>query len=246
MTIAILAGDVGVGHKFATKVAQSHREALGFVEYLQPSRILANTLNVRNIPAPRYVDEDKTIELIYKHDITTVVLAWWPYIVKKLHKLPGVRVINTHPSYLPFNRGKYPFYWAIREGTPFGATIHNVNDGVDTGDILWRKEIVVRPEDTGESLWLRSREATLQLLNEHILDIINNNFPQALPQDNEKATTHHSKDFEMRPVQKGDVCDLMTFIDDCRARTFQNSRSGRRVEIDGKIYRIHLKLVEEE
>ena len=47
--------------------------------------------------------------------------------------LPG---INLHTSYLPWNRGAHPVFWAIHDGTPYGVTIHTLGTGIDTGSIL--------------------------------------------------------------------------------------------------------------
>jgi hypothetical protein len=43
---------------------------------------------------------------------------------------------NLHPSFLPFNRGDQPLLWAAVEGTPFGVTIHSVNERFDEGQIV--------------------------------------------------------------------------------------------------------------
>jgi methionyl-tRNA formyltransferase len=44
--------------------------------------------------------------------------------------------INTHPGYLPVVRGNHPYIWAIVDGLPQGASVHIVNQGVDTGPLL--------------------------------------------------------------------------------------------------------------
>lgn len=51
------------------------------------------------------------------------------------------KAINLHISYLPWNRGADPNLWSFIEGTPKGVTIHYLDDGVDTGDIIVQKEI---------------------------------------------------------------------------------------------------------
>lgn len=188
--------------------------------------------------------EDEVIDHINQLGITTVVLCWWPHIVKKIHKIPGVTVINTHPSYLPHNRGKNPYYWSIVDGTPFGVTIHKVDDGVDTGDILWQFKIEVQPTDTGESLYRSACQNMKYLLLTHLDEILDEDFPDGIKQDDSIATHHYAKDLleneDLEVDQK-----LLEFIDDLRARTFYNHYSGRRIKIDGKTYRIHLELVED-
>jgi folate-dependent phosphoribosylglycinamide formyltransferase PurN len=49
-------------------------------------------------------------------------------------------LINLHISYLPYNRGSHPNFWAFHDGTPSGVTIHLVDSGIDTGEILLQKK----------------------------------------------------------------------------------------------------------
>lgn len=51
------------------------------------------------------------------------------------------KVINMHISLLPWNRGFDPNFWSFIEDTPKGITIHLLDAGLDTGDVLLQKEI---------------------------------------------------------------------------------------------------------
>jgi len=51
------------------------------------------------------------------------------------------RIINLHISLLPFNGGFDPNFWSFMENTPKGVSIHLVDSKVDTGDILYQKEL---------------------------------------------------------------------------------------------------------
>jgi methionyl-tRNA formyltransferase len=64
------------------------------------------------------------------------------HIIKKdiLVRFPG-RAINLHISYLPWNRGADPNFWSFVEDTPKGVSIHYLDEGIDTGDIIEQKEI---------------------------------------------------------------------------------------------------------
>ncbi len=50
-------------------------------------------------------------------------------------------IINLHMSYLPFNRGAHPNFWSFFDNTKKGVTIHEIDKGIDTGKIIFRKEI---------------------------------------------------------------------------------------------------------
>lgn len=58
-----------------------------------------------------------------------------------LELMPG-RVINLHTSLLPYNRGSSPNFFSFLEDTPKGVTIHLVDSGLDTGDILCQRELL--------------------------------------------------------------------------------------------------------
>ena len=58
-------------------------------------------------------------------------------------------IINLHISYLPYNRGADPNFWSFMDRTPKGVTIHYIDKGIDTGDIILQKKVVFTPgEDT--------------------------------------------------------------------------------------------------
>lgn len=82
---------------------------------------------------------DLLISYNYRHIITTEVLD-----------VLGFRAYNLHTSFLPFNRGAHPVLWSVLEETPLGVTIHQIDDGLDTGPIVFQKEL--RPQSKGLTL----------------------------------------------------------------------------------------------
>ena len=62
-------------------------------------------------------------------------------IVNHLLKLSKRPIINLHISYLPYNRGAHPNFWSFYENTTKGVSIHEIDSGIDTGNIIFRKEI---------------------------------------------------------------------------------------------------------
>lgn len=74
------------------------------------------------------------------------------------------RFINIHISYLPWNRGSYPNFWSWYEGTPKGVTIHQIDDGVDTGPIFSQMIVTFEPGGTLRSTWQRLQSSALLLL----------------------------------------------------------------------------------
>lgn len=58
------------------------------------------------------------------------------------------RIINLHIGLLPWNRGSHPIVWAAYEGTYQGVSIHLVNAGIDTGNLLVQSRIDIDSKTT--------------------------------------------------------------------------------------------------
>jgi methionyl-tRNA formyltransferase len=63
------------------------------------------------------------------------------------------KIINLHISYLPWNRGASPNFWSWFKNTPKGVTIHHIDKGIDTGDIIIQKEIEEDQFNEGDTLY---------------------------------------------------------------------------------------------
>lgn len=72
-----------------------------------------------------------------------IISHGYRHIIKKdiINAVSG-RIINLHISYLPWNRGASPNYWSFVDDTPKGVTIHYIDEGIDTGDIIAQKLVV--------------------------------------------------------------------------------------------------------
>lgn len=77
------------------------------------------------------------------------------------HKLPAAvlnqvnyRAVNLHISLLPWNRGADPNLWSFLDDTPKGATVHFMDDGLDTGDNIVQREITHDPSGTLRSTYV--------------------------------------------------------------------------------------------
>lgn len=105
-----------------------------------------------NIPYKIINSDSEIIEELKKHKIDLVVLAGYmkilsPEIVNKF------KIMNIHPSLLPSFKGLNAVQQALDYGvTITGCTVHWVDEGVDTGEIILQKHVPVSPDDTLEDL----------------------------------------------------------------------------------------------
>lgn len=83
-----------------------------------------------------------------------VVAAFGQILSKEILEMPKFGCLNIHASLLPKYRGSSPIQWAVINGEEkSGVTIMQMNEGVDTGDILYMKEIPLDKKETGASLF---------------------------------------------------------------------------------------------
>jgi len=73
------------------------------------------------------------------------------------------RAINLHISLLPWNKGADPNLWSFVDRTPKGVTIHYLDEGVDTGDIIVQKEVPMSEVETLKSSYDRLHAAIQEL-----------------------------------------------------------------------------------
>lgn len=123
----------------------------------------------------------------YRPDVITVT-AYGRILPGPLLEMPPLGTINVHGSLLPRYRGAAPVQWAILNGaTETGITIMQMDEGLDTGDILLQKSLPIKPEDTAASVAVKLAELGGSLLVD-TLDKIRTGTIQPLAQDEEQAT----------------------------------------------------------
>ena len=149
------------------------------------------------------------------------------------------RIVNLHPAYLPYNRGAHPNIWSIVERTPAGVTLHYINEGVDQGDIITQRQVLIDPIDTGETLYHKLDIASVTLFKE-TWPLLRVGRVQRQPQHLNSGTTHRVCD-----VERIDEIDLSRnytakeLIDLLRARTFP-PYSGAFFRVNGR--KVYLRL----
>ena len=77
-------------------------------------------------------------------------------------------LINLHTSCLPYNRGTHPNFWSWVENTPAGVTIHEIDEGVDTGNIIFQERVyLIRNGATLRSTYRLLKEKIEMLFKIH-------------------------------------------------------------------------------
>ena len=117
-----------------------------------------------------------------------IVVGYGRIIPPWMLELPPFGNINVHASLLPKYRGAAPIQWAIARGeTTTGVTTMRIDEGLDTGDILLKREIAIHPDDTAETLSPRLAELGAELLIETLCGLQQGKI-SATPQNHAEAT----------------------------------------------------------
>jgi methionyl-tRNA formyltransferase len=150
------------------------------------SRVLAGT------KTPMYTVENHNDpvcqELLREYQPDLTVLGGTRIIKKPLMDIPARGMINSHPGLLPRLRGSASVGWALYKDLPVGATVHFIDHGIDTGDIILRQELKVYRTDTYESLNYRVACLAGSLMAEALTGFKENRFARQ-PQSREEGET---------------------------------------------------------
>lgn len=160
--------------------------------------------------------------------------------------IPKHGIVNLHPAYLPYNRGWHTPSWAILDQTPYGATLHFMNEEIDSGEIIARKEIDIRPEDTADSLYSRVMDVEVELFKSTWPKLAD--FSYQTTAQSESEATIHTKD-DLKKIQKIDLdnhVEVGRLLRKLRALTTNKLEEAAYFERDGDQYRVQIDITAEE
>jgi methionyl-tRNA formyltransferase len=161
--------------------ASMHADFANLSEIAQPDNIPIH--NVRNINHPHNIQRIQS----YRPDII-FVFGWSQLISQTIINIPPQGCIGTHPALLPQNRGRHPIVWALVEGLKeTGLTFFYIDEGTDSGDILWQKACSITLEDTAATLYKKIKALASEGIS-GFLPLLEHNQAQRVPQDHNKAT----------------------------------------------------------
>lgn len=125
----------------------------GKVQY-SPVKEVAIKAGIRVYQPQRVRDEVFLYELRKLHPDVIVVVAFGQILSKEILEVPEYGCLNVHASLLPKLRGAAPIQWSVIQGDKeSGVTIMQMDEGLDTGDILMTEKYQLDEKETGGSLF---------------------------------------------------------------------------------------------
>ncbi len=107
-------------------------------------------------------------QFLDEHPVDLLVSHGYRHILRPaiLDRFPG-RAVNLHISYLPWNRGADPNLWSFIDNTPKGVSIHYLDAGIDTGDIIAQRLVEFGAGETLGTSYARLQKEIAQLFAEN-------------------------------------------------------------------------------
>ena len=171
--VGALQAVIEAGHQVTAVVTQPDKPTgRGKEVQMTPVKVCAMA---HNIPVfqPVKVKAPEAVEVLrsYQADIF-VVAAFGQILSEEILEMPRYGCVNIHASLLPAYRGAGPIQWAIIDGRKkTGITIMQMDKGLDTGDILLQKEVLIDERETGDSLHDKLAVAGAELIVEALSKI---------------------------------------------------------------------------
>lgn len=144
-----------------------------------------------------------------------VVVAYGRILPPEVLALPQYGCVNLHVSLLPKYRGAAPIQWAVLNGDrETGVTVMQMDEGLDTGDILRVQRVPIGPETTSGELFEQVTQVGAKLLCE------------TLDQIEHKETTPHKQDDTQATLAPSLKKEMALFTFDQPAHTLHNHIRG--------------------
>ena len=153
-SVGTLKALVEAGHEVVLAVTQPDKpKGRGGKMQYPPVKETALELGIP-VFQPKKVRDPECIEELRKyHADIMVVIAFGQILPKEILEMTPYGCVNVHASLLPAYRGAAPIQWAVINGEKVsGVTTMQMDEGLDTGDMIMKTEIVLDEKETGGSL----------------------------------------------------------------------------------------------
>lgn len=213
------------------------------IEYACSPSESGQQLSIENQPVAE-LDIKQNVNNIIEQEYSVILSAHCKQIFPQ-ELVDRVRCVNIHPGYNPYNRGMFPHVFSIINGLPAGATLHEMNSEIDSGDIIDQVQVRVEPTDTSESLYNRVLDEEKRLLGQYLARIITGEY-RPVP-TNAEGNLNRKKDYEaLKKIDTESTGTFMEHINQLRALSHGGYKNAYYIDRDtGKKIWIRVVLEEE-
>ena len=193
----------------------------------------------KNVNSKNFIDKD-----IIKNTDLFVSMSYNQIFKKKTISIPNLGVINCHAGDLPFYRGRNPLNWVLINGEKkFGITVHYVDEKIDHGDIILKKNYSISKKDNYGSLLKKAKLECSKLLIKSIKKIISGKV-KVIQQDKiDKKGSYFKKRIlgDEKIIWNSKAIEIFNFVRGLNPNPLAYSRIEKKKIFIKKIDRIFLK-----
>ncbi|NLT41106.1 MAG: methionyl-tRNA formyltransferase [Anaerolineae bacterium] len=184
---------------------------------------------------PRDVNSESFVERMSALKPDLFVSMYFGKIFKApLLAVPRFGCVNIHNSLLPKYRGQAPSLWAVANGDPMtGQTMHYLDEGTDTGDIIATKSIPIEPADTGHTVGVKLEDLGVQLFQEVFPSVLAGTAPRYKQDDSEATVCRSPRPRDMRIDWTRSSAQIAHFV-----RAFTHPVAGAHTRLGGLTVRV--------
>ena len=248
------------GHEIVGIVTNPDRpKGRGMKLEASPVKKYAESKNLKIYQPEKIRKNEEFIEEIRKLQPDVIcVVAYGKILPKEILEIPKLGCINVHGSLLPKYRGAAPIQWAVLNGDKAtGVTTMYMDVGMDTGDMILKKETQIGDDETTGELWARLSKIGAALLVETLQKIEEGTAPR-IPQGEEfsiapmldkeiaKINWDNKTAIEIKNLVRGlnPIMGTYSFLNDRKIKfwkvdvvsdnSFENEKNGTVVKADSK------------
>ena len=152
--------------------------------------------------AVKEINGEECCNALRQLQVDLMILAGTPIIRAPVLSVPRIGTLNAHQGALPRFRGMNVIEWAIFEGATPTITVHFVDPGVDTGDIVAEERVPVQPGDTLDGVRERASVQQVGLLVRTVRTAMHGSLPRR-PQRAEEGLQYFSMHRTLRDIAEG-------------------------------------------
>jgi folate-dependent phosphoribosylglycinamide formyltransferase PurN len=132
---------------------------------LRPAWKIAEDLHIPVLKCDS-INGDQAITFMADLTPDLLLSAYFPQILKdRVIGIPRLGVLNVHPGWLPAYKGAMAYFWVLKNGSDCaGVTVHWIDEGVDTGEIIARRSFCIEPGMTQQNVLVTTAATGADLL----------------------------------------------------------------------------------
>jgi methionyl-tRNA formyltransferase len=186
-------------------------------QYINELTSVAQRISKPLLIQPKYKSPEYNnfVQYLKSHKIDMLVCCSYSMLIRPdVLEIVKYNAINIHSSLLPKNRGPNPTQWSIIKGEKnTGVTMHYMDCGLDTGNIICQEKVSIEDDDSWVSVSKKLDLATNKIIEKSTPNILSGNH-NSTPQNNKDATINFrlNKEYPRIEFSKMNILDIYNLI----------------------------------